>query len=40
MSKHTNTHTRRVPEEKEGEKGVERIFEEIIAETFPNDEKY
>ena len=34
--KHTNIHIIGVPEGKEGEKGPEKIFEEIIAENFPN----
>ena len=33
---HTNTHIIGVPEGEEREKGPEKIFEEIIAENFPN----
>ena len=33
---HTNIHIIRVPEEEEQEKGVENIFEDIIAENSPN----
>ena len=33
--KHTNIHIIRVPEGQGGEKRPEKIFEEIIAETFP-----
>ena len=36
--KHTNIQIRGVPEE-EKKKGYEKIFEEIIVETFPNMEK-
>ena len=32
----TNIHIIGVPEEEEQEKGPEKIFEEIIAENFPN----
>ena len=32
----TNIHIKGVPEEEEKEKGPEKIFEEIIAEKFPN----
>ena len=34
--KHTNIHTIGVPEGQEREKGTENIFQEIIAENFPN----
>ena len=34
--KHTNIFIIRVPEEEEREKGSEKIFEEVIAENFPN----
>ena len=34
--KHTNIHIIGVPEGEEREKGPEKIFEEIIAENFPN----
>ena len=34
--KHTNIRIIRVPEEEEKKKGTEKIFEEIIAENFPN----
>ena len=34
--KHTNIHVIGVPEGEEREKGPEEIFEEIIAENFPN----
>ena len=34
--KHTNIHVIGVPEGEEWEKGTEKIFEEIIAENFPN----
>ena len=34
--KHTNIHITGVPEGEEREKGTENIFEEIIAENFPN----
>ena len=34
--KRTNIRIIRVPEEKEKEKGTEKIFEEIIVENFPN----
>lgn len=34
--KETNICIMRVPEEKDKEKGVERIFEEMIAAKFPN----
>ena len=37
--KHTNSRTIGVPEEEEKKKGYEKIFEEIIAENFPNMEK-
>ena len=39
--KHTNIHIIGVPEggEREREKGLEKIFEDIIAENFPNMEK-
>ena len=37
--KHTNIHIIGVPEGKEREKGSEKIFENIIAENFPNLEK-
>ena len=37
--KHTNIQTIGVPEEEEKKKGYEKIFEEIIAENFPNMEK-
>ena len=37
--KHTNIRIIEVPEEKEKKKGYEKIFEEIIAENFPNMEK-
>ena len=33
--KHNNIHIVRVPEE-EGQKGAKKLFEEIIAERFPN----
>jgi len=36
--KHTNIRIIEVPEEKEKKKGYEKIFEEIIAENFPNVE--
>ena len=32
---HNNTHIIGVPEEEEREKGIESVFEEIIAEKFP-----
>ena len=34
--KHTNIHIIGIPEGKEGEKGPKKLFEEIIAENFPN----
>ena len=34
--KRTNIQTIGVPEEEEKKKGTEKIFEEIIAENFPN----
>ena len=34
--KHTNIHIIRDPEGEEREKGPEKIYEEIIAENFPN----
>ena len=34
--KHTNIHIIGVPEGEEREKGSEKIFEEVIAENFPN----
>ena len=34
--KHTNIFIIRVPEEEEREKGSEKIFQEVIAENFPN----
>ena len=34
--RHTNTYFIGVPEGKEKEKGPEKIFEEIVAENFPN----
>ena len=34
--KHTNIHIIGVPEGEEREKGTEKIFQEIIAENFPN----
>ena len=34
--KYTNIHITQVPEGEEREKGPEKIFEEIIAENFPN----
>ena len=34
--KRTNIHIIGVPEEEESEKGTEKIFEEMIAENFPN----
>ena len=34
--KHTNIHIIRVPAGEERHKGPEKIFEEIIAENFPN----
>ena len=34
--KHTNIHIIGVPEGEEGEKGTEKIFQEIIAENFPH----
>ena len=37
--KYTNIFIIGVPEAEEGEKGPEEIFEEIIAEKFPNMEK-
>ena len=37
--KHTNIQIIGVPEEEEKKKGYEKIFEEIIAENFPNMEK-
>ena len=37
--KHTNIRMRGVPEEKEKNKGYEKILEEIIVENFPNMEK-
>ena len=37
--KHTNIWIIGVPEEEEKKKGYEKIFEEIIVETFPNMEK-
>ena len=37
--KHTNIRTTGVPEEEEGKKGYEKIFEDIIVENFPNTEK-
>ena len=37
--KHTNIQIIGVPEEEEKKKGYEKIFEEIIIETFPNKEK-
>ena len=35
-NKHTNIHIIGVPEGEEREKGTEKIFQEIIAENFPN----
>ena len=35
-TKHTNIQITGVPEEEEGKKGSEKIFEEIIVEKFPN----
>ena len=35
----TNTWIISVPEDKEKKKGYEKIFEEVIAENFPNMEK-
>ena len=35
-SKWNNIHIIGVPEEEEKEKGIESVFEEIIAENFPN----
>ena len=37
--KHTNIRIIGVPEGEEREKGTEKIFQEIIAENFPNMEK-
>ena len=37
--KHTNIHIIGVPEKQEGEKGAENLFEEIIAENFPDSEE-
>ena len=37
--RHTNIQIIGVPEEEEKKKGYEKIFEEIIAEKFPNMEK-
>ena len=37
--KHTNSRIIGVPEEKEEKKSYEKIFEEVIVETFPNMEK-
>ena len=37
--KHTNSRIIGVPEEKEEKKSYEKIFEEVIVETFPNIEK-
>ena len=37
--KHTNIWITQVPEEEEKNKGYEKIFEETIAENFPNMEK-
>ena len=37
--KHNNIHIIGVPEEEGKEKGVEGLFEQIIAENFPNLEK-
>ena len=37
--KHTNIHIIGIPEGKEGEKGPEKIFAEIIDENFLNKEK-
>ena len=37
--KHTNIWIIGVPEEKEEKKSYEKIFEEVIVETFPNMEK-
>ena len=37
--KHTNIWILGVPEEEEKKKGTEKIFEETIAENFPNMEK-
>ena len=34
--KHTNIQIIGVPEEEEKKKGIEKIFEEIIVENFPN----
>ena len=34
--KHSNIQTIKVPEEEERKKGTEKIFEEIIVESFPN----
>ena len=34
--KHTNIHIIGIPEGEEGEKGPEKLFEEIIAENFPS----
>ena len=38
-NKHTNILIIGVPEEEQKKKGYEKIFEEIIVETFPNMEK-
>ena len=38
-TKHSNSHVIRVSEEEEWEKGVEGVFEQIIAKNFPNLEK-
>ena len=37
--KRTNIRIKGVPEEEEKKKGTEKIFEEIIVETFPNMRK-
>ena len=37
--KHTSIRIIGVPEEEEKKKGTEKIFEEIIVETFPNMER-
>ena len=37
--KHTNIQIIGAPEEEEKKKGYEKVFEEIIAENFPNTEK-
>ena len=38
-TKHTNVRIIGVPEEEEKKKGSEKIFEEIIVENFPNQER-